>query len=78
MSPTPRRFHGIDFESGEDEGLSTIILQLLRSNNVVVRASTEARLRHTITSEIGVYETKLRTSEQTISQLCKRLDGLEC
>lgn len=76
LSPTPHRFKGVDPESEKDKDFTTAILELLRSSNVVVGASTEVRLRHMIHSEIGVYQTKLRTCEETISDLCQELHGL--
>jgi hypothetical protein len=53
------------------------VLGLLRSDNVRLRSSTEVHLRHTISLAASVYETKLRKSEETISELRKMLDVLE-
>ncbi len=77
MSPTPRRFNSAEGMADDDVDLSTSVPEVLRSNNVDIRASVEVLLRHTINSTIGVYESKLQTSKQTISELCNRLNGLE-
>lgn len=76
MSPTPRRFNSAE-GTADDDVLSTSVLEVLRSNNVDIRASVEVLLRHTINSTIEVYVSKLQTSQQTISELCNRLNGLE-
>ncbi len=77
MSPTPRRFNEVGFKSDEDEDLSVAVLELLRSDNLKLKTSTEVQLRHTINSAVGVYETRLRKSEGTISELRRKLDDLE-
>lgn len=77
MSPTPHRSYDMEFAPDDDIDLSTTILELLRSNNVVIRASTEVLLRHTVGLAIGAYESKLRISGQTIFDLCKKVDSLE-
>lgn len=66
MSPTPRRSNEIEFPPDDDVEVSTTILELLGSNNIVVRASTEVLLQHTVGPTIGVYESKLRIFGQTI------------
>lgn len=77
VSPTPRRFNDFEFKSDEDADLSTTVLGLLRSEKLELKTSTEVHLRHTISSQIAVYETRLRKSEATISELYKKLDELE-
>jgi len=62
---------------GEDANLSITVLELLQSNNVVVKTSVEVLLRHTIESTIGAYDSKLRTSKQMICELCSRIHSLE-
>ena len=77
-SPTPIRF--IDRSSlnpERDLDLSTTILELLHSDSVRLKASTELQLRHEIRLQLNVGETKLRAYEETISELRKRIDDLE-
>ena len=76
-SPTPRRFHDVQLKLDDETNLSTNVLQLLHSDNVKLRVSTEIHLRHIITLAEDVYEIKLRKFEATVSELRKRLDELE-
>jgi len=53
------------------------VLELIRSDNLKLKASTEVQLRHKIGMKLDVGETKLQRYEETISELCNRLDGME-
>jgi hypothetical protein len=76
-SPTPRYNNRIDINATEEPDPTTTVLKLLRSDNITLKASTEAQLRHVIRLKIDIEQTKLRRSEQTISNLCERVDELE-
>ena len=64
-------------ESEGDPDLSTIVLELIRSDNPELKASTEIQLRHEIDLRLDVSETKLRRYKETITELRKRLDEME-
>lgn len=53
------------------------VLELIRSDNLELKVSTEMQLRHEIGLKLDVSETKLRRSKETISELRKRIDELE-
>jgi hypothetical protein len=79
ISPTPAgRFNdrtGLSLEEPPD--LATAILELIRSDGLDLKASTEMQIRHEIGLRLDVDETKLRRYEETISEQRKRLDELE-
>jgi hypothetical protein len=77
MTPTPHRYNDDPFKSESDTDLTTAIMELLRSDNVELRTSTEVQLQHTIGLGVGVYEAKLRKFEETVAKLRKKLDELE-
>jgi hypothetical protein len=76
MSPTPHRSSTRRVKPG-DAGLTATILELLRSANVKLSASTEVNLRRTINQEVGIFETKLENLEDSVSELCSKVDELE-
>lgn len=78
MSPTPGRFNNrTGLSHHGDSDLTTIVLELIRSDNPELKASTEIQLRHEIDLRLDVSETKLRRYEETITELRKRLDEME-
>ena len=78
MSPTPGQHNDTtDLGLGEESDLTTTILDLIRSDNLGLKVSTEMRLRHAIGLKLDVSEIKLRRYRETISELYKRLHELE-
>lgn len=76
-SPSRRYNNRIDINTTKEPDPTTTVLKLLRSENITLKASTEAQLRHVIQLKIDIEETKLRRSEQTILSLSERVDELE-
>jgi len=77
-SPTPGRFNDrTNLNPDGESDLTTTVLELIRSDNPKLKASTELQLRHKIGMKLDVGETKLRRSEETISALRSRLDEME-
>jgi hypothetical protein len=77
-SPTPGRFNDrTNLNPDGESDLTTTVLELIRSDNPKLKASTELQLRHKIGMKLDVGETKLRRSEETISALRNRLDEME-
>lgn len=77
-SPAPGRLRdaarpGFDAESD----LTTTILKLIHSDNLELKASTEIQLLHEIDLELDLGAAKEQRHKETISRLCKRVDGLE-
>jgi hypothetical protein len=74
MSPTPGRFNDMPRRITEgDSDLATTILELIRSENLHLKGSTEIQIRH----EIGLRFNALRQYEETISELKDKLDKME-
>lgn len=74
-SPIPSRFNDARLGSTGNDDITARVLELLRSNNMELKGSTEVRLRHMISSEVGAYEIKLRKSREAIFE--RRLNELE-
>lgn len=73
-SPTSGRFYDRTSLYGNGESdLATAILELIRSDNLKLKASTEVQVRHEIGLALDVSETKLRRYEETISELRRGL-----
>ncbi len=60
-----------------ESGLNMIVLKLIRSENLKLKASTEMQLRHEIDLELDLGATKEQRHKDTISKLCRRIDELE-
>ena len=60
-----------------DSDLTTTVLELIRSENIELKASTEMQMRHEIGLRLDVDGTKVRRYEETIRELRKRLDEME-
>ena len=76
-SPTPGRFYDRTSLYGNGESdLATAILELLRSDNLKLKASTEVQVRHEIGLALDVGETKLRRYEETIQNFVGALRNL--
>ena len=85
-TPLPQRFqsvrtlsvsHGVNDTTSFDDGHSNLapaVIELIRLNNLVLDASTEAQIRHKIGLVLDVGEAKLRRYEETIAELCRKLD----
>jgi hypothetical protein len=77
-SPTPGQFNDKTSPNFEEESdLTTTVLELIRSDNLELKVSTELQLRHEIGLKLDVGRTKLRRYEDTITELRKRLDEVE-
>lgn len=70
-SPTPKRLFG--HSDTLDQPLLSEILELLKSSNIEMKASTESQLRHLVNMKVATYETTVRTCETTISDLRSKL-----
>lgn len=70
-TPTPKRV--FDHVGVPDQPLLTEILDLLKSANIEIKASTELQLRHSVNMRMATYETKVRTCEATIDELRAKL-----
>jgi hypothetical protein len=78
MSPTPGLFNNrVRGSLPGKPDLTTTVLELIRSDNIELKTSTEMKLRHEIGLESDVTHAKLRRYEETISELRKRVDELE-
>jgi hypothetical protein len=78
ISPTPGLpSEKISFDTEGDSDLTMSVLELIRSDNLELKVSTEMLLRHEIGLKLAVSEVKLRRSNETISELRKRIDELE-
>jgi hypothetical protein len=75
VSPTPKRL--FDLAEELDPPLLTEILELLKSANIEMKASTELQLRHLVNIKVATYETKVRTCEATIIELRDKLVEME-
>lgn len=53
------------------------MLNLLQSDNVLLKSSTREQLRRLINSEVRIYETKLEEFQESVSVLGDQLDKLE-
>jgi hypothetical protein len=67
----------ISFDTEGDSDLTMSVLELIGSDNLELKVSTEMQLRHEIGLKLDVSETNLRRSKETISELRKRIDELE-
>jgi hypothetical protein len=77
-SPTPGQFNNKASPNLEEKSdLTTTVLELIRSDNLELKASTELQLRHEIGLKLDVGRTKVRRYEETITELRKRLDEVE-
>jgi len=77
-SPTPGLFN--NRASPNPEGASdliTTVLELICSNSLGLKASTELQLRHEIGLVLDVGRTKVGRYQETITELRKRLDEVE-
>lgn len=74
-SPTPNRH--IDRAEVLEQPLLTEILELLKSANIELKASTESQLRHSVNMKVAAYEAKVRTCEATINDLRSKLVEME-
>ena len=69
--------HGVHDTTSFDDGHSSLapaIIELIRLKNLELDASTEAQIRHKIGLVLDVGEAKLRRYEETIAELCTKLD----
>ncbi|KAJ5209977.1 GRF zinc finger domain-containing protein [Penicillium cf. griseofulvum] len=74
-SPTPKRRLG--HVEVPDQPLLAEILELLKSANIEMKASTDSQLRHLVNMGVAGYETKIRTCEATINELRNKLVEME-
>jgi len=75
---TPGRFNDKASLNPEGESdLITTVLELIRSDNLELKASTKLQLRHEIGLALDVGRTKVGRYQETITELCKRLDEVE-
>lgn len=60
-----------------ESSLALTVLDLIRSDNVELKPSTEIQIRHEINLMVDIGKTKVERYEETISKLHKRVDELE-
>ncbi|KAI9788015.1 MAG: hypothetical protein M1816_007319 [Peltula sp. TS41687] len=83
-SPTRRRGKvtspaAADDEDNEEEDDGTLLSQILThrdTDGLLLKPSTSESLGHILREEIAVYETKLRTRDDTIARLSSKLDRM--
>ncbi|MCJ1436343.1 hypothetical protein MMC27_005721 [Xylographa pallens] len=80
-SPTPGRIfiatNSITNPGEEDSDLTTRVMDLIRSDNLELKATTEMQLQHEIDLELDLSKAKMRRYENTIYTLYERLNDLE-
>jgi hypothetical protein len=77
-TPTPQRYHNFQISSNYGESdLFTEVNALLQSVEIRLKSSTEVKLRHIIKMRVESYETQIRTCQETITELSKRLAETE-
>jgi hypothetical protein len=77
-SLTPGRFNDRATLNAEGESdLITTVLELIRSDSLELKASTESQLRHEIGLVLDVGRTKVARYQETIAELRKKLDEVE-
>jgi hypothetical protein len=75
MQDRAKRKAESEFET--DSSLTSTVLNLLRSDNIVLKPSTEIQIRHEIDLVVDIGKAKIQRYEETISKLHERVDELE-
>jgi hypothetical protein len=77
-SPTSARSKGLaSFGLELESSLASTVLELIRSDNVELKPSTEIQIRHEIDLVVDLGNTKVQRYQETISKLHERVDELE-
>lgn len=76
-SPTPASRRSRNLEPGKSPDRAAAILSILRSNSILVKGTTETKIRHEIGLLVDSFEARERRFEKTILELSNRVESLE-
>ena len=63
--------------NGGETDLFTEVIGLLQSQNIKLKSPTEVQLRHIIKMRVELYETQIRTYQDTVTELSNKLAEAE-
>lgn len=76
-SPTPRKGRGRQVDSEEEVDLYGEVVDLLKSEGVVLKESVKIQLEELVNLRVADYETKVKMSQRAVKRLQRQLLELE-